>query len=147
MIPEFQDNGDLPVGVYSASLADVINRFGQGSAQRQAVAQRLERIHQLVSETGHVARMIVFGSFVTAKEQPEDVDLVIIMEDTFDPDQLSGEHKLLFDHAAAQAHFGASVFWVRRLAIFGDPQAFVEDWQFKRDRQRRGIIEIIGEGK
>lgn len=89
--------------------------------------------------------MIVFGSFVTAKEEPNDVDVVIIMEDAFDPDQLSGETKLLFDHAAAQSHFGASVFWVRRFAIFGDPQAFIEDWQFKRNRQRRGIVEIVGE--
>ncbi len=87
--------------------------------------------------------MIVFGSFVTDKEEPNDVDVVIIMDDSFDPDQLSGEAKLVFDHSAAQSHFGASVFWVRRFAIFGDPQTFIDDWQIKRDRRRRGIIEII----
>jgi hypothetical protein len=35
---------------------------------------------------------------------------------TFDADTLTGEARLLFDHASAQAHFGASVFWLRRLA-------------------------------
>ena len=34
---------------------------------------------------------------------------------------------------------------VGSFAIFGDPKAFIEDWQIKRDRQRRGIIEIIEE--
>ena len=33
------------------------------------------------------------------------------MEDTFDMEQLTGEARVLFNHAAAQAHFGASVFW------------------------------------
>jgi predicted nucleotidyltransferase len=134
----------LPVGIYPATLAETLDRFGDGHAQRKTVARRLERIHRLAHEGGFLARLIVFGSFVTAKEEPNDVDVVIIMEDGFDPDQLSGEAKLLFDHAEAQSHFGASVFWVRRFAIFGDPRAFIEDWQFKRDRGRRGIVEIVG---
>ncbi|MBM3995421.1 MAG: nucleotidyltransferase domain-containing protein [Planctomycetes bacterium] len=145
MIPAFNQNGDLPVGVYSATLAEIVGRFGQGSSQRRTVAGRLERVHQIAHATGHVARMIVFGSFVTDKDEPSDVDVVIIMEDAFDPDQLAGEGKILFDNAAAQSHSGASVFWIRRFAIFGDPQEFIEDWQFKRDRQRRGIVEIVGE--
>jgi hypothetical protein len=145
VIPDFNELGDLPIGTYPATLAQIAARFGNGSSQRQTVARRLERIHRLAYATGHVERMIVFGSFVTDKDEPNDVDVVIIMEDKFDPDQLEGETKLLFDHAAAQSHFGASVFWVRRFAIFGDPQKFVEDWQYERDRQRRGIVEIVQE--
>jgi hypothetical protein len=41
------------------------------------------------------------------------------MKDTFDMGQLTGEARVLFDHASAQAHFGASVFWLRRLAALG----------------------------
>ncbi len=40
------------------------------------------------------------------------------MEDTFDASKLEGETRLLFDHAVAQAAFGASVFWLRRLAAW-----------------------------
>jgi hypothetical protein len=145
VIPAFNEKGELPVSVFRATLREVIDRFGVGSSQRQAVARRLERIHQLAIATGHLSQFIVFGSFVTDKADPNDVDVVMIMEDTFDPDQLTGETKILFDHSAAQAHFGASVFWVRRFAIFGDPKDFIEDWQFKRDRTRRGIVEIVGE--
>ena len=145
MIPDFDDDGDLPIGVFPATLSQVLDRFGKGSGQREIVGRRLDRIYRLAFATGHLARVVVFGSFVTNKSEPNDVDVVIIMKDDFDPDQLSGEAALLFDHAAAQSHFGASVFWLRRFAILGDPQQFIEDWQIRRDRQRRGIIEIIQE--
>jgi len=52
---------------------------------------------------------------------------------------------LLFDHAAAQAHFGASVFWLRRLAALGGEQETIEYWQIKRDGGQRGIVEILSE--
>jgi hypothetical protein len=65
------------------------------------------------------------------------------MEDSFDAAAIEGESALLFDHAAADAHFGASIFWVRRLAAFGGEQAMVEYWQMKRGGGKRGIIEIV----
>ena len=68
--------------------------------------------------SGYVARFVVFGSFVTDAAEPNDVDVFLLMQDTFDDAQLTGEARLLFDHAAAQAHFGSSVFWLRRLAAW-----------------------------
>ena len=67
------------------------------------------------------------------------------MEDTFDASPLTGEARLLFDHPAAQAYFGASVFWLRRLAALDGEQATVEYWQVKRGGGQRGIVEIISE--
>jgi hypothetical protein len=49
------------------------------------------------------------------------------------------------DHAAADAFFGASVFWLRRLAAFDGEQTAVEYWQIKRDGSLRGILEVVGE--
>ena len=48
------------------------------------------------------------------------------------PNELRGETALLFDHAAADAYFGANVFWVRRLAAMGGEQVTIEYWQVKR---------------
>lgn len=66
--------------------------------QRRLVAERLERIYTLASSTGLVARFIVFGSFVTAKRNPGDVDVFMIMEDSFEIDQVTGEAAVVFDH-------------------------------------------------
>jgi hypothetical protein len=90
-----------------------------------------------------LARFVVFGSFVTAKGEPNDVDVFMIMDDIFDMGSLDGESRLLFvDHGSAQDHFGASVFWMRRMAAIGGEQAAIEDWQVKRDGTERGIVEI-----
>ena len=141
--PDFDDNGDLPPGIYQATLAEVVEHFGKGTPRRRVMARRLEHIYTLVAKTGHLARLIIFGSFVTAKPDPVDVDIFLLMEDTFDASQLSGETALLFDHIAAQNYEGASIFWVRRLAALDGQQATVEYWQLKRDGTKRGIVEVI----
>lgn len=144
-LPDFNDQGDLPPGVHQASLSEVTERFGTTPAKRQVLALRLERIYKLAGGTGHVARFIVFGSFVTDKIEPNDVDVFILMENSFDFDQLVGEARLLFEHGTAQTHFGCSLFWIRRLAALDGEQATIEHWQIKRNRELRGIIEIVGE--
>lgn len=142
-IPSIAQSGDLPPGVYPATLHEVLDQFGRGTSQRKAVAMRLERIYQLALTTGQLARFIVFGSFVSDKPLPNDVDVFMLMEDSFDASQLTGEVQLLFDHASAQSHFGASIFWLRRLAAWEGEQATVEYWQVKRGNEIRGIVEIV----
>ncbi len=141
--PDFNDDGDLPPGIYQATLAEVIEHFGKGTPWRRITARRLERIYILASQTGHLARFIIFGSFVTAKPAPGDVDIFLLMEDTFDASQLSDEAALIFDHIAAQNYEGASIFWIRRLAALDEEKATVEYWQIKRDGTKRGIVEVI----
>ena len=63
--------------------------------------------------------------------------IFLIMADAFDASPLRVEARLLFDHGAAQAHLGASVFWLRRLAAWPDERAAVEFWQIKRGGARR----------
>jgi Family of unknown function (DUF6932) len=141
--PDFNPIGDLPVGVHEATLSEVIQHFGGGSLQRRTVSRRLQRIYKLAHGTNYLARFIVFGSFVTKKPEPNDVDIFMLMEDAFDSAQVSGEEAIIFDHPAAQNSEGASVFWIRRMAAIGGEQEAIEDWQIKRDQTRRGIIEVI----
>jgi hypothetical protein len=146
ILPAFNMEGDLPPGVHRATLADVLERFGQGSVQRRAVALRLSRIYELAGSTGQLARLVVFGSFVTAKSEPNDVDIVLLMEDSFDLASVTGEAALVFQHMEADAHFGASVFWSKRSGAIGGEQTMIEYWQARREGGRRGIVEIVGEG-
>ena len=90
---------------------------------------------------------MVFGSFVTAKPEPNDVDIILLMADAFDLAALTGEAALMFSHMEAEAHFGASVFWTRRCGALGGEQAMIEHWQIRRDGGRRGIVEIVREAK
>lgn len=144
-LPDFDDEGDLPIDVHQASLAEVLVRFGSLGAGRIGIGLRLKRIYDMAHATGHVRRFVVFGSFITAEERPNDVDVFLVMDDAFDPSLLDREAQRLFDHVAAQDQFGASVFWLRQLACLEGEQAAVEYWQVKRGGASRGIVEIIAE--
>jgi len=99
-LPDLNEDGDLPPGVHRATLGDVVHRFAT-TARRAALARRLQRIYGLVRSTGHLARFVLFGSFITAKPEPNDVDIFLLMEDSFDVRQVSPEARLVFDHSAA----------------------------------------------
>lgn len=86
-LPEMTDYGELPLGVHPASMKETRARFGSGHPQRIAVGERLDRIYQLAASTGHVARFVVYSSFVTDKPQPNDVDVFLVMDDDFDGGQ------------------------------------------------------------
>ncbi len=142
-LPEFDINGDLPVGVHLASFAEVLARFGQSTPQRELVTTRLRRVYELASGTGKLERFIIFGSYVTAKPDPNDVDIIMIMRDDFRQIECSVEAEPLFDHLRAQQEFGASVFAIRASQILLETvDSFIAHWQIKRDRSRRGIVEV-----
>jgi predicted nucleotidyltransferase len=86
----------------------------------------LAAIHRLALSTGKLRRFVVFGSFVTAKPAPGDVDVFLIMEDDFAVATVVGGAAAVFDHALAHDWLGASIFWVRALAALGGEQAAVE---------------------
>ena len=137
------EHGILPRPLAPPYISDV---RPQCSARRRAVAERLARLYPLAASTGQLARFVVFGSFITAKADPNDVDLILLMEDAFDLAAVTGEAALLFRHQEADAHFGASVFWARRSAALGGEQAMIEYWQARREGGLRGIVEIVPEG-
>jgi len=54
----------------------------------------------------------------------------------------------LFDHAIAQARYGASIFWARPSAILLEPlEEFIAAWQVKRDGSLRGILDVMEEAE
>ncbi len=64
MIPEFDENGYLPPGIYPASLDEVEARFAGGSEIRCAEMESLRWLVELAKKAG-VRRLIINGSFVT----------------------------------------------------------------------------------
>lgn len=142
-LPALNSNGELPAGVHGGGLEEVFARFGTGSAARRRVTGILQHIYELATRTNQLERFIIFGSYVTNKHAPNDVDVILIMEPNFDPEDAPGECVVLFDHARAQNELGASVFWVTDENIIGmTVDEFIRGWQLTRDNTLRGIVEI-----
>jgi len=145
-LPEFDSHGDLPIGVHRASLGEVLLRFGHDTPQRQLVTARLLRVHELASRTGKLERFIIFGSYVTAKPDPKDVDIILVMRDDFQEQDYTDEMLPVLDHLRSQRELGASVFWTRPGAVLLETvDEFVAYWQVTRELGRRGIIEVVSE--
>jgi hypothetical protein len=142
-LPGFNEFGDLPEGRHVAPLDEVLARFGSGTPQRQVVTDRLRRIHALAVATGHLDRLVIFGSYVSDVAEPNDVDVILVMRYDFATEKCPVESLVLFNHARADEELGASVFWVRPEMLLGEPlELFLAHWERKRDGRRRGIIEV-----
>jgi hypothetical protein len=76
MLPEFDDEGNLPAGIHLATLEELVARFGHGSPEREAGTAELIEFVQWARQHGF-KRLLVDGSFVSEKVSPHDVDLVV----------------------------------------------------------------------
>lgn len=143
-LPEFNEVGDLPPGVHRATLEEVIARFGSEAGKRGLCTRRLVHVYGLALRTRYLQRFILFGSYITVNPDPNDVDIILVMDDAFRLEDCPVEAQGLFDHAVAQARYGASIFWVRPALLIGESiEDFVAHWQIKRDGSKRGIVEVI----
>ena len=142
MLPEFDNNGNLPVGIHPASFDEIQVRFGTNSPRRKWLVERLLEIIVTAQATGKLRRMFLWGSFVTAKEEPNDLDVLLIMSADFESSEVSGEAELLFDYLKAKMRFTADVFWARASMPSEILQSWLETYQITKDFYERGIIEV-----
>jgi len=78
LIPDFDGNGLLPLGVHDSSLDEIANRLGF-NARRQALVAGLRRYANLWVSTSFITHIVVDGSFVTSKPEPGDIDLILVL--------------------------------------------------------------------
>lgn len=82
MIPAFRSDGYLPEGLHRADEAEVTFRFGPVTPRRRRLILRLRRWIALAKQVG-ARRILIDGSFVTAKPDPHDIDAVILLPGDF----------------------------------------------------------------
>ena len=82
MIPAFRPDGYLPEGLYSANEAELTFRFGSTSSRRRRLVLRLRRWLAMARDIS-ARRLLIDGSFVTAKPEPDDIDAVILLPANF----------------------------------------------------------------
>jgi hypothetical protein len=85
-IPALSVEGFLPEGVHECTHEEVREQFGQfqTSDVRCRLFERLEAFVRQAKATGLVIAVIVDGSFVTAEDEPHDVDLIVVLRSDHD---------------------------------------------------------------
>ncbi|MBI3245015.1 MAG: hypothetical protein HYZ50_00735 [Deltaproteobacteria bacterium] len=139
-LPPFRLDGYLPEGVYVCSEAEALFRFGSSSRRRRRLVLRLRRWLELGRQVG-AHRLLVDGSFVTAKAEPHDIDSVIFLPEDFIR-QLEREFapalelKEMLLTRRPEELFAAEdeTDWQEWVAFFSQTR--------EADRRRKGLVEI-----
>lgn len=142
MIPEFNIDGNLPEGIHITDEEEFLNRFGTGSARRKWLGERLQELIALAKSTSKLERIFVWGSFVSTKESPNDIDLLLIMSEDFQLENTPEDSKVLFDHVKAKVRFHADIFWSKSSIGEEILRLWLDTYQTARDFKRRGIVEV-----
>jgi hypothetical protein len=131
MIPAFNYEGYLPPGIHPATLDEIAARFGQESELRRVQMESLRWLVGLATRAG-VSRIVVNGSFVTDKLEPNDVDCVLLVGPGVPRD------------VAAEAELLAGLPFINMALV--DREAFAQftEKTFATDRDSipKGMIEV-----
>ena len=80
-IPPLDADGYLPEGLHDCTLDELQRRFGM-DVHEECRSLLFSKLHEYVVEIRSTARdlvLLVDGSFVTGKDHPNDVDLILIL--------------------------------------------------------------------
>lgn len=104
MIPAFRSDGFLPEGLHVAAEANVTFRFGSSNARRRMLTVKLRRWVALARQVNG-RRLLIDGSFVTNKAEPNDIDAVLYLPADFENQvQRESEPALELEHMLLARH-------------------------------------------
>ena len=142
MAPPFDAVGNLPPGTHALAVDEVFASFGTGSPRREWLAARLKALLDLARESGLVRRVYLWGSFVTAKASPNDLDVLLVLAAGLQDQDLAGPIRTLLDHQRARLRFHADVFWVPEEVGDNIVNNLLDTYMVDREKRRRGIVEV-----
>jgi hypothetical protein len=146
-LPEHTINGNLPPGIHCATLREVIARYGHSSLRRGEQANLLQSITEAALDYPTMKRVLVWGSFVTAKMEPNDLDYSLVVSITHAQTQIIESHRRFFVPVFARMHYGADTGYLLLRDYPLEPYLAQMDFICQNRRIERGIIEISLRGE
>jgi len=145
-IPDFNEDGLLPLGVYDCSLDEVENRFArfQTTDKRLQLFDKLLNYIKEVRATKRVSSVIIDGSFVTNVDIPSDIDLVLILppDHNFAEELKPVEYNVL-SKKRVNKRYGFDAFLAKENSlVYKEYVAFFQQVKYKPSKNK-GILRII----
>lgn len=87
-LPEFDERGCLPEGIYNPSVEEFMERFVKVTGRRKELFKKYQKFTKLCNESKGIETHYLDGSYVTDKKEPGDIDVLIIFNDNvYDSDK------------------------------------------------------------
>lgn len=126
----------------TASIQEIEARFGTSTPRRQFLFQQLQSLINRVRSIGGVKQVFLFGSFVTGKASPNDIDLFVVMNAAFSTANLRGQDLDIFQHDLCRIKFDADLFWVAETVGADRIRDLLDVFSRNREGQAQPIIEV-----
>lgn len=139
-IPAFEENGNLPMGIHTATWQEVEEFLGFNQRRRELLSG-LMRACQALKLAG-CRRIYIDGSFATSKEYPGDFD-ACWEDDEVDYERLDPVlQDFSHSRAAQKAKYGGELFPASWQADFFSNKKFLEFFQESREGDLKGIVAV-----
>lgn len=145
MIPSLNENGWLPEGVHDCTLQEAAERFGsfQSSDRRPELWMKFTEFIREVKACQWMEAVLVDGSYVTAKPDPGDIDLVLVVSAShdFSADLPPAQYNLLAQRRVRR-RFGFDIVVVKSGS--GDLEEAIGFFQQVKQRpgMKKGVLRI-----
>jgi hypothetical protein len=142
MIPDFTENGRLPLGIHRATWDEFAERFVtfQRSDHRLRLGERIQSLYDEVRSSGIVRRFIIAGSYVTSKSEPNDFDCLLVLDPAIMEVSLAPFEYNVISQRIIRRRFKGDIFTA---FDHSEPlREYLAFFQTARDGQQVGIVEI-----
>jgi hypothetical protein len=133
LLPPLDKFGYLPPGIHPCDIEELMARFGVGSPEREVESQELLDFLAW-ARRADIQRVIVNGSYVSAKTAPNDVDVVVLPGAEYPRGELACSEQ--------------EARWPFLQILIAVDDSDLEEWSlhdFGTDRNRRskGVVEVL----
>jgi hypothetical protein len=146
-IPNYTTEGLLPPGIYAATLKQIGTRYGEGSEARRRLSVLLREVVEAAKSYPSMKRILLWGSFITRKDEPNDLDYSVIVSVDHRLTEVAPAHRRFFVPSEARRRYGVDAGYLLIRDYPLEPYVERLDFICKRKGVPCGIIEISLRGE
>lgn len=141
-IPPFREDGWLPIGHHSVTWEEIVTHFGgDPTSKRAMLTRKLLTFRDGLRSCGCVGRIILDGSFISAKPIPGDFDMLLVLQPNIQQMKDSDPQLArLLDTEMSENQDGYSVFYAPENSSAID--FLVPMWDRSKEGTEKGVVEV-----
>lgn len=141
-IPEFREDGWLPVGHHAAGWEEIAIRFGgRPGSRREYLTGKLLQLRDTLRAAGIPGTILLDGSYISEKPEPGDFDILLIGPADIQVRKDTEPNLAALLDANAAEERGYSVFFIPEDSPVRGLLTTL--WDFSKEGVAKGIVEVV----
>lgn len=135
ILPDFDERGCLPEGIYNPTIKEFNGRFVIVSKRRQELFGKYKQFTKLCNDAKGIEEHYLDGSYVTNKEKPGDIDLLITFNDhVYDSEESYNNYfEIAHNQEQIKKDYEIHLFFAKNTNDL-EPLDFQQFWKREKDK-------------